>query len=67
MKLNVALTLDLEVDVDNEMVTELSVDGYDLALMFAGMYGDELLKTTYDDNSYRTRINVKHWKIDNNN
>lgn len=63
MVLDVALTLNLEVEVDDEMVDRLSVDGYDIALMIAEMYGDDLLKTEVDDDSYRSRITVKSWHI----
>lgn len=64
MKLDVALTLNLEVEVDDEMVDRLSVDGYDIALMIAEMYGDELMmETKRDDDSYRNRITVESWHI----
>lgn len=64
MVLDVALTLNLKIEVDDEMVKHLNVDGYDLAVMLAGMYGDEMLKAKRDDHSYHSRIAVKSWKID---
>lgn len=60
MVLDVALTLNLKIEVDDEMVDRLNVDGYDIAIMLAGMYGDELMKAKQDDDS---RITVKSWKI----
>ena len=61
MKLAVELTLNLEVDVDNEMVDRLSVDGYDIAMLLAGMYGDDLITKTEEDDD--NRITVKSWKV----
>lgn len=63
MILNVGLTLNLDIEIDEDMVDELGVDGYDLALMIANMYGEDLVKSKCDDDSYRSRINIKSWKI----
>lgn len=49
MKLDLKLNLDITVNVDDESIERLSVDGYDIALLLASLFGDGLKQVFHPD------------------